>query len=93
MEKIKIAFDIDGTLLTFDNKPNYPIIELLHKFCLLNCDIFVWSGGGVDYARSIVNRLGLENKVKVIPKSSEQKVDICIDDQEVALAKVNLKIK
>ena len=77
--KNKIAFDIDGTLLNTKDNPNYWVIDLLLWFNKIGWDIIVWSGGGIDYTRTMVYRLGLEDIVRIIPKASER-VDIAVDD-------------
>lgn len=95
---VVIAFDIDDTIYKIigntpdlHQAPDYELIQLLitlHKF---GANIVVWSAGGVDYAATIVKKLGLWNIVSVIPKGSI-KVDISFDDQPVNLAKVNFWI-
>jgi len=77
--KNKIAFDIDETLINMQNAPKYWVIDLLLWFKKLGWDVIVWSGGGVDYTKTMVHRLGLQDIVRVIPKASE-KVDIAVDD-------------
>lgn len=84
----KICCDVDGTLIHHkDDTPRYEIIALLKSFEKLGCEIFIWSGGGVDYAQHWANKLGL--KYPVIAKGSI-KADIAIDDEEVGLGLVNL---
>jgi hypothetical protein len=93
-----IAFDIDDTLYKIigntpdlHQAPDYDLIQvlrILHKF---GARIYIWSAGGVDYATTIVKKLGLWNIAIVIPKGSV-KVDICFDDQEVKLGLVNFLI-
>lgn len=85
--KIRICFDIDGTLITeeHDPKPRYDIINLLRWFKNNGHTVFVWSGGGVDYAEMWVRKLGLD--VKVLPKDRRMmKLDIAVDDCEAELA-------
>ena len=96
--KKKIAFDIDETLINMKNAPKYWVIDLLLWFKKVGWDVIVWSGGGVDYAETIVRRLGLEDIVRVIPKGAE-KVDIAVDDMadgeynlDQSLAKVIIKV-
>lgn len=70
MEKILVAFDIDGTLRnnTVDqtkapvaNEAIRTMLITLSKF--KNVEILVWSGGGEWYARDIVNAFGLKKYV------------------------------
>ena len=87
---MKISFDIDGTLISND-KPRYHVIDLMRWFIDEGHEVFVWSGGGTDYALHWVQKLGLDIAVKVITKGSV-KVDIAVDDEEVTLGKVNIKV-
>lgn len=104
---MKIAFDIDHTLWKIvkgaDQKahqvPDYDLIQVLRWFHANGDEIFIWSAGGVDYAKMIANKLGLDTLVTVIPKGiygepeSGLKMDLCFDDEEVKLASVNILIK
>ncbi len=76
---MKIAFDVDGTLLDLLDKPRYDVLELFFWFEERGHDMIVWSGSGDSYAEMIVRRLGLENRCRVITKCSV-KVDIAVDD-------------
>jgi phosphoserine phosphatase len=56
--KMKIAFDIDDTLIIpsvatgFDrDTPNYEMINLYKWFESQGHYMIIWSGGGVDYAK------------------------------------------
>lgn len=98
MNKIKIAFDVDDTLITINSRgetvPKYTTIvtlQMMHGM-FQNAEIIVWSGSGLEYAQRWTQKLGIDNLVRVIAKGSE-KVDIAIDDQEVTLGKVNLQLK
>ena len=86
-----IAFDIDGCLLNEKSKPRPEIIELL-KALSKNNKIIVWGGGGIDYARRIVDRLGIGKWVNQTAVKTKGVVDIAFDDQEVSLGKYNIKI-
>ena len=93
---MKIAFDVDGTILNTNDTPRYSVIGLLLFFFEndtvgLRHDIIVWSGGGVDYAKRWVERLGLKGKVRVIEKGSE-KVDIAVDDATSVPKGLNAKV-
>lgn len=85
-----ICFDVDGTLIRLkDDTPRYEIIQLVQSFKKLGYTVYVWSGGGVDYAERWVYKLGLD--VKVIGKG-EIKPDLAFDDEDVKLGIVNLKV-
>lgn len=89
-----IAFDVDGTLLDYEDKPRKEIIELLKALDQPENTVVVWSGGGEEYARMVVERLGLEKYVHMTSSKINRhlKVDLAIDDQEVKLGKLNLRV-
>lgn len=94
MNKEKIAFDVDGTLIRetdFGSAPRYEIIEKLLWFNKLGYQTYVWSGSGMDYAKRWTEKLGITCAI-VIPKDNQQGIDIAFDDQEVQLAKVNIQV-
>lgn len=102
MQKIIIAFDVDGTLITntgarpdIANQRIVDLVKILSNF--KNVRIVVWSGGGKDYAARWVRLLGLEDDVwRIASKTEYQEInaDIAIDDiQECALGKLNLIVK
>jgi len=90
---LKIAFDVDGTLIYLTGEkedcPRYDVIQnfLFYEKC--GCEMWIWSGGGVDYAERFRLRLGLN--AKVVPKGSFMP-DIAVDDEIVNLGRVNLKV-
>lgn len=106
MNKITIAFDVDGTLR--DNRedyeqgnpigaqPNERIRTLLITLASFkNTQIIVWSGGGRDYAEDIVRVFKLEPYVdECMSKESGFVPDIAIDDMhEVELGQYNLIVR
>lgn len=86
---VVICYDVDGTLITLDNKPRHDVIKTLFMFRELGCKIYVWSGGGIDYATQWVNRLGLP--CEVIAKGSILP-SIAFDDQLVGLGEVSIQV-
>lgn len=115
MKEIICAFDIDGTILNNEGiSPETPtylrprcgvnleiimLIQILSKK-MKNTKIYVWSGGGKEYAEQIVREYGLEKYVhKCFCKHDydeiiDGKVDIAFDDQHsFALAEKNLIVK
>lgn len=54
MEKTLLAFDVDGTLLGSDK--TLALLEAFLSQQWKNVDIGVWSGGGADYARTVMER-------------------------------------
>lgn len=91
----KVAFDVDDTLIKKsdinDDIPRYDVIFLLSALQVIGCEIFVWSGGGIDYAQRWCEKLGISDSVRVIAKGSEE-MDVAFDDQFVNLAKVNIQV-
>jgi len=90
-----VAFDVDLTLITANDKINYRVMDLLRWFLDNHDRVIVWSGGGIEWAQRWVRHLGLEGKVEVAAKTKENAellgVDIAIDDEFVTLGKVNIK--
>lgn len=96
---MKIVFDIDDTLIIpavatgFDrDTPNYETIAIYKWFSKQGFAVGVWSGSGVDYAKTWAEKLGLHPDF-VLPKEKNLDIDICFDDCDVDLAKVNIKVK
>lgn len=92
-------FDIDDTLiiprivtgLGYDT-PNYENISIFRYFQAQGYEVGVWSGGGVDYAKTWAEKLGLKPDM-VLVKEKREDIDLCFDDCNVDLAKVNIKVK
>ena len=98
---MKIAFDVDDTLiippcvngLDIDT-PNYEVIAIYKWFQSQGHDMIVWSGSGLDWARRWSEKLGLQPcTIRTKEKANWGEVDICFDDCDVDLAKVNIKVK
>ena len=101
---MKIAFDVDDTLIVprivtgLDvDTPNYDNIAIFNWFRLQGAYMIIWSGGGKDYAEMWAKKLGLradEYRDKSTNEESfDESIDICFDDCDVKLAKVNVKVK
>jgi phosphoserine phosphatase len=81
-----VAFDVDGTLIDFEDKPRYDIIDLLRWFYLnlhelgTEDKLIIWSGGGIEYTKHWVKKLGLENYISDILEKCSIDVDIAVDD-------------
>lgn len=114
MTKIIIAFDIDGTLLNNEGVPPQTpthlrppasvnleaviLLQILSK--MKNTKIYVWSGGGQEYAENFVRRYGLERYVdKVLGKADYTEIihghiDVCFDDiHDCEMADKNIIVK
>lgn len=106
MQKIRIAFDIDGTLrcnctdTCNDSNPGaIALANLLHKY-FKNVELHAWSGGGADYAWNFIRTHGLSKAItrdrchSKLEYTSIPKMDVAIDDQhEFALAHINLIVR
>ena len=104
MERIAICFDVDGTLIDGDEK-HVSTMKLLVAFAeqnWKNVRIVVWSGGGREYAETIVRRYGLDalRNLQVMGKLQYQELRdrgyriIAIDDiQDTRLGDVNLIVR
>lgn len=95
---MKIAFDIDDTLIIPSvvtgsvDIPNYETVAIYRWFQAQGNYMILWSGSGVDWATRWGEKLGLEpDEIRI--KQASDDVDICFDDMEVNLAKVNVRVK
>lgn len=89
----RIAFDVDGTLIKrTDNGdvPRYEIIQMAFTLSQLGHSVFVWSGGGEDYARHWAEKLGLLPHIRVVGKTASLGMDVAFDDHATSLAKVDI---
>ena len=96
---MKIAFDVDDTLIVPSvatgfptDTPNYEVISLYQWFQAQGNHMIIWSGSGVDYAKTWAEKLGL--KADEFPvKAVREDVDIAFDDCSSAnLGKVTVKV-
>lgn len=99
---LKIAFDVDDTLIVpavatgLDiDVPNYPVIQIYKWFQDQGNHMTIWSGGGKDYAQMWADKLGLKpDRVEVKgPHIKKDEFDICFDDADMIIGKVNVKVK
>lgn len=97
--RLKVAFDVDDTLIVpsvatvYDRDvPNYENIALYKWFQAQGHHMIIWSGGGIDYAKMWAEKLGLTAD-EYPSKEADYGVDLCFDDCNVKLAKVNVKVK
>lgn len=100
MQTIKIAFDVDGTLRCNCTETcrnlNFNILTLFSILAgFKNTEMYVWSGGGAEYARQFANEHALAVKDShCISKIGAPEMDIAIDDiQDTALGKINLIVR
>lgn len=92
MEKT-VCFDVDGTLIVLvgerEDTPRYDVIAFFKALETFGFEMFIWSGGGMDYAERWMRKLGLQ--AQIVPKGSFTP-DLAIDDEEVKLGKVNIRV-
>lgn len=92
-----IAFDVDGTLITFAEEPRWEVIQMV-RILSKNNKIIIWSGAGKAYAEEWMERLFLNKYIKSCERKPfpdegiNKNIDLCFDDEEVKLAKFNIKI-
>lgn len=100
MKNVTIAFDVDGTLRCNCTEtcqdPNERILrlfEILKTF--KNTELFIWSGGGAEYARRFKDLYHLDiNDSHCISKVGAPQMDIAIDDiQDTAIGNINLIVR
>ena len=65
------------------------MLELFRAFQKLGNQMYIWSGCGIDYAENWRTKLGL---TAVVVEKGNFVPDIAVDDQEVTLGKVNIKV-
>lgn len=104
MEKVLIAFDVDGTLIDGDAKFSKMLVLLA---CFVNqpfknVDIAVWSGGGANYAETMTKRFlpEIPTSVKYYSKLEHEQLRqkyakiVAFDDvQDTRLGDVNLIVR
>lgn len=101
MKKLKVAFDVDGTLRCNCTEtcedPNWAVVRMFNLMAtsFKNLELYVWSGGGKDYAIRFAQLYGLQVAHKnCLSKFGAPHMDMCIDDiQETALADKNLIVR
>lgn len=74
-----IAFDVDGTLLDYEDNPRGDLVELANKLIQAGWQVIVWSGGGQSYAETRARQLGIVGAI-CLAKDPHIQVDIAIDD-------------
>ena len=96
---MKIAFDIDDCLIVpsvatgLDRvTPNYETIAVYKWFQAQGNEMILWSGSGIDWAKTWGEKLGLI-PFEVRRKQKSDDVDIAFDDCVVDLGKVNIRVK
>jgi predicted HAD superfamily phosphohydrolase YqeG len=74
-------FDIDGTLVTEDNRPNEHVLALLKFLYDSKVRIFLWSAGGDENCRRVARAYGIEAMIEAcLPKPVISVDDMRYDD-------------
>lgn len=85
-----VAFDVDGTLIGLQqDTPRYEVIKLFQLLEKFGFKMYIWSSGGMDYAEHWAFKLGL--KAEIASKGGFIP-DIAVDDEDVKLGKINIKV-
>ena len=88
-----IAFDTDGCLIDKDRKERIEVVTLLKALAGNDNYIIVWSGNGASNVKEVVERLNLSGYVNAImDKTTDIQPDLTIDDKDITLGKLNIKI-
>lgn len=90
---VKVSFDVDGTLIhqvgAGQDVPRYDVIQLFKLYESFGCEMYIWSGSGVEWARTWRDKLNLTS-ARVVGKGSFVP-DIAIDDiPETRLGRVDI---
>ena len=107
MEKIAIAFDVDGTLIdssaeTLENHSTITLFGILRMQKWKNVSILVWSGGGKQYAEQMfrdyvsndTDGITFHSKLEHTELRKKYSKIIAIDDvQDTRLGDVNLIVR
>jgi 2-polyprenyl-6-methoxyphenol hydroxylase-like FAD-dependent oxidoreductase len=95
-----VAFDVDGTLVSthFTTAEGAPVAledvrTLVWAFHdLFDARIIVWSGSGELYARQMAKEIHITQWVDAYCVKGSVSADIAIDDEDVQLGTVNLRL-
>lgn len=100
---MRVAFDCDGTLESYDGKLREEIALLLIGFVMSGSLVVVWSGGGIDRARGVWRRIVREyGLMDTIPhllenvdcRAKDKSVpDLTFDDEYITLGITNVCVR
>lgn len=102
MKTIRIGFDVDGCLRCNCTEtcqdPNWGVVTMFNLLSgMKNTDMYVWSGGGADYARRFAKLYDLKVKeANCLSKltTAPNFIDLAFDDQhEFSMGKINLIVR
>lgn len=91
-----VCVDVDGTLFKLDGTLNQEIVEVIKALSIF-CDVWIWSGGGKDYAelraRDAKITEYIQGAISKLQVDLIGRPDITFDDGEMMLGKVNIRVK
>lgn len=95
MNDMIVCFDCSGTLVDYNDKPQPAVIAMLRGFKAAGYRVVVWSGGGIDFARNIVNFCGITDAVDVISAKTTTIIpDVTVDDEKIYSGRLqNIQIR
>lgn len=82
---IQVAWiDCDGTLIDFEDNPQWGVIDAVKSWVSSDHRVVVWSGGGKDYATTIADRYldGLYDFALAKDSKGPTDTDIVVDDMD-----------
>jgi predicted HAD superfamily phosphohydrolase YqeG len=90
---MKVAFDVDETLIRKNDFsmdiPRFEVIQLFRLMQGFGCQMYIWSGSGVDYAAHWRDKLGLD---AIVVAKGSFKPNLAVDDMEVTLGLTSMKV-
>ena len=96
--KLVVCVDVDDTLIipgvvtgSGRDTPNYDTIAVFKWFEAQGAHMVIWSGSGIDWATTWAEKLGLKAEIRMKQKYDD--VDLVLDDCDVTLGKINIKVK
>lgn len=87
---MKIAFDVQGTLLNIDGSINHDVVALFIALQELGHDMYVWSFGGQEMARQAADDCGIRptacisKRYKNYDYEGDEEFDLCVDDDTIS---------
>lgn len=88
---MRVAFDVDGTIVGTNETARTEVVRIMMMCVKQGHEVIIWSGGGKFYAEARARQFGLE-AFPCFQKDKALDVDLCFDDMEVDLAKLNIQI-
>jgi hypothetical protein len=96
---IPIEISSSGLVTRFKQIPDIDVFNLLYWYLNNGDHVFIWSAGGLDYTQNFIDKFfNPQYKIHALTKmvnmcDGKFFIDICYDDKEVKLAKVNVLVR